>query len=83
MCARNATVASAILTYVAGRRLEDYVHLVPKASDEFVDVHANQMALLSRSRCFTSSQMTCTTCHDVHRPQRDVVELSGRCLTCH
>ena len=70
-------------TYVAGRRLEDYVHLEPKASDEVVDVHANQVALLSRSRCFTSSQMTCTTCHDVHRPQRDVVELSGRCLTCH
>ena len=70
-------------TYVAGRRLQDYVRLVPKASDEFVDVHANQVALLSRSKCFTSSQMTCTTCHDVHRPQRDVVELSGRCLTCH
>ena len=70
-------------TYVAGRRLEDYVHLEPKASDEVVDVHANQVALLSRSRCFTSSQMTCTTCHDVHRQQRDVVELSGRCLTCH
>ena len=70
-------------TYVAGKRLEDYVHLEPKASDEVVDVHANQVALLSRSRCFTSSQMTCTTCHDVHRPQRDVVEISGRCLTCH
>ena len=70
-------------TYLAGRRLEDYVHLEPKASDEVVDVHANQVALLSRSRCFTSSQMTCTTWHDVHRPQRDVVELSGRCLTCH
>jgi hypothetical protein len=70
-------------TYVAGRPLDDYVHLEPKASDEVVDVHANQVALLSRSRCFTASQMTCTTCHDVHRPQRDVVEISGRCLTCH
>ena len=26
---------------------------------------------------------SCPTCHDVRRPQRDVVELSGRCLTCH
>ena len=51
--------------------LEDYVHLVPKASDEFVDVHANQVALLSRSKCFTSSPMTCTTCYVVHRPQRE------------
>jgi len=51
--------------------------------DELGDMHANLVSLLSRSRCFTASQMTCTTCHDVHRPQRDVVELSGRCLTCH
>jgi hypothetical protein len=48
-----------------------------------VDVHGNQVALLARSRCFQSSQMTCLTCHDVHRTQRDVAELSGRCLTCH
>ena len=70
-------------TYVAGRTLEDYIHLVPRAADETVDVHANQVALLERSKCFTSSQMTCITCHDVHRQQRDATELSGRCLTCH
>jgi hypothetical protein len=46
-------------------------------------VHGNQVALLERSACFRSSQMTCATCHDVHREQRDVVALSGRCLTCH
>jgi hypothetical protein len=27
--------------------------------------------------------MTCLTCHDVHRTQRNTVELSGRCVTCH
>ena len=70
-------------TYVAGRRLEDYLHLIPRAADEAVDVHANQVALLERSRCYQSSQMTCITCHDVHRPQRDTQEISGRCLTCH
>jgi hypothetical protein len=70
-------------TYLPGSPLKRYVHLVPRASDETVDVHANQVALLSRSRCYTASQMTCLTCHDVHRPQRNVVELSGRCLTCH
>lgn len=70
-------------TYVGGRPLDRYVQLIARASDERVDVHANQVALLSRSRCYTSSQMTCVTCHDVHRQQRDVVEISGRCLTCH
>jgi hypothetical protein len=47
------------------------------------DVHGNQVALLERSTCFRSSQMTCATCHDVHREQRDIAALAGRCLTCH
>jgi hypothetical protein len=46
-------------------------------------VHGNQVALLERSRCFQSSQMTCTTCHNVHIPQRDAVAFSSRCLGCH
>ncbi|HEX4600777.1 MAG TPA: hypothetical protein VH116_05230 [Gemmatimonadales bacterium] len=48
-----------------------------------IDVHGNQVALLERSKCFRASQMTCVTCHDVHREQRDVAELASRCLTCH
>ena len=70
-------------TYVAGRRLDDYLYLPPLSSEVTVDVHGNQVALLSRSACFRSSQMTCVTCHDVHRQQRDLAELSGKCLTCH
>jgi hypothetical protein len=70
-------------TYVAGKRLDDYLARPPKASDAVVDVHGNQVALLQRSRCYQASQMTCLTCHDVHRTQRNTVELSGRCLTCH
>jgi hypothetical protein len=69
--------------YVAGKRLGDYLYLPPQASVATVDVHGNQVALLERSRCYSSSQMTCLTCHDVHRQQRNLVELSGRCLTCH
>ena len=70
-------------TYVAGKRLDDYLYVKPQSADATVDVHGNQVALLSRSKCFRSSQMTCLTCHDVHRQQRDVAELSGRCLSCH
>jgi hypothetical protein len=70
-------------SYVAGKRLSDYLYLQQQASDATVDVHGNQVALLSRSKCYRSSQMTCLTCHDVHRQQRNVTELSGRCLTCH
>ncbi|MEO6528703.1 MAG: multiheme c-type cytochrome [Gemmatimonadaceae bacterium] len=70
-------------TYVAGQPLEKYLYLRPLPLDAQVDVHGNQVALLSRSKCFRASEMTCMTCHDVHRTQRNTAELSGRCLTCH
>ena len=70
-------------SYVAGHRLENYLHLSKQQSEATVDVHGNQVALLERSKCFQQSQMTCLTCHDVHRQQRDVAELSGKCLSCH
>ncbi|HEU4722112.1 MAG TPA: multiheme c-type cytochrome [Gemmatimonadaceae bacterium] len=70
-------------TYVAGQRLEDYVELAPPPPTAQVDVHGNQVALLQRSRCYQASQMTCTTCHDVHATQRDPKQLSGKCMTCH
>ena len=70
-------------SYVAGQLLENYLHLEPPPPNAQIDVHGNQVALLTRSRCFRNSQMTCMTCHDVHRQQRDVTALSGRCLACH
>ncbi len=48
------------------------------------DVHGNQVGLLRSSRCFQQSgSMTCTTCHDVHRVERDASTLSARCAACH
>jgi hypothetical protein len=73
---------AASFTYVPGTPLREHLELKPAAPNE-VDVHGNQVALLARSRCFRESEMTCSTCHDVHRTQRDVTALSGRCLTCH
>ncbi|MFL5561841.1 MAG: multiheme c-type cytochrome [Gemmatimonadaceae bacterium] len=70
-------------SYVAGKRLDDYLYRPPLDSSAIVDVHGNQAALLARSRCFQRSQMTCLTCHDVHREERNIAVLSGKCLTCH
>ncbi len=54
------------------------------AATAHVDVHARQVPLLESSRCFRSTTtMTCSTCHDVHAPQRDAASFSARCLTCH
>jgi hypothetical protein len=70
-------------SYVPGQPLTKYINLPPSAPDAHVDVHGSQVELLEKSRCFQSSEMTCTTCHDVHKPQRDLAMFSKRCLTCH
>ena len=70
--------------YVPGQRLMKRVAWYTPPDTGTIDVHGNQVALLERSRCFRASQkMTCATCHDVHQEQRDLAELSGRCLQCH
>jgi hypothetical protein len=56
---------------------------LPAVPDVRPEVHGNQVDLLRSSPCFKNSQMTCSTCHDVHKPQRDIVAMSGSCLTCH
>lgn len=59
--------------------------LAPAAGQDAVpDVHGNQVALLRRSRCFQASPaLVCSTCHDVHRTQRDVASFVPYCLQCH
>lgn len=79
----TAPLRSEPFSFVPGQQLERKFVLGSAPDTDRVDVHGNQVALLRRSKCFQQSQMTCATCHDVHREQRDVAELSGRCLGCH
>jgi Cytochrome c554 and c-prime len=75
---------SPAFSYMPGRPLSDYFKLIPSDSVEHPDVHGNQVGLLQRSRCYRSSEtMTCSTCHDVHAPERAAATYSDRCLTCH
>ncbi|MEP6683019.1 MAG: multiheme c-type cytochrome [Parafilimonas sp.] len=49
-----------------------------------VDVHGNQVQLLEKSECYLKSNMTCTTCHDVHQNTRgNDILYTQVCLTCH
>jgi len=70
-------------SYRPGEKLDDY--FLPAANQAAVpDVHGNQVGLLRRSKCFRSSpDFSCSTCHDVHRPQRDVAAFAQKCLACH
>jgi cytochrome c554/c'-like protein len=74
---------TAVFSFKVGDALEDHLQLGTPRADEALDVHGNQVELLQRSKCFKSSNMTCSTCHDVHLPQRDVADFSSRCLACH
>jgi hypothetical protein len=67
-----------------GEPLSDYVRLQPPNASDRLDVHGNQVNLLERSRCFQGSpEMSCSTCHDVHEPERAAADYSAKCLGCH
>jgi len=58
---------------------------VQQAATE-LDVHGNQYQLLLASKCFkgSSEQMTCASCHNPHKQERNNFQLlSTKCMTCH
>lgn len=72
------------LSFLPGDDLRDFIDIPSGGSSDAVDVHGNQVQLLRQSRCFQSTRtMTCTTCHDVHRTQRNAADFSSVCLSCH
>lgn len=71
-------------SYVPGTPLDKHLRPLDAKTAIRPDVHANQVGLLERSRCFRSSQtMTCTTCHQAHAPERPAATYSAQCLGCH
>ena len=70
-------------SFKVGDTLADHIQVDKPKPDEPLDVHGNQMELLERSACFQKSNMTCSTCHNVHEPQREVRDFSEKCLQCH
>ena len=74
---------TAPFSFKSGDVLDNYIQFEKPKPDEPLDVHGNQLELLERSKCFQSSNMTCSTCHDVHKPQRDPAYFSDKCLQCH
>lgn len=84
LCHGGIGVAKApAFSFTAGNALEDFLRLENPKPDATLDVHGNQIALLERSKCFKKSDMTCSTCHDVHVRQRELGGFSDRCLACH
>jgi tetratricopeptide (TPR) repeat protein len=66
-----------------GDKLDDFyrVHVTHRPEDDHV---ANQLQYLRQSRCFEGSDtLTCTTCHDPHRPRPPSEARSQACVECH
>jgi Cytochrome c554 and c-prime len=73
-----------VFSSIPGEPLDRYLQRDIPSAGATVDVHGNQIALLQRSRCYQSSaDMSCSTCHNVHQPQRDASAFSVRCGNCH
>jgi len=71
-------------SYIQGRPLSEFYKPISLEVAEHPDVHGNQVGLLRRSRCYTSSAaMSCSTCHDTHAPGHEAASYSSRCMTCH
>jgi hypothetical protein len=70
-------------SFAAGEVLAQYLAIAANAPDTPADVHGHQVQQLMSSRCYRSTTMTCSTCHDVHKPQRDADSFSARCVSCH
>jgi hypothetical protein len=74
-------------SFKPGDTLAKYMRLAPAnaaVNYKVIDVHGNQTGLLKSSKCFISSNMDCSTCHNTHVNEREnVVLYAARCLTCH
>ena len=72
-------------TFTAGDKLSDYflTDTFPPRPD-LIDVHGNQYGLLRASKCFKMSDMTCNSCHDVHKNEKSkILAFSQKCMSCH
>ncbi|HEY3132898.1 MAG TPA: multiheme c-type cytochrome [Acidobacteriota bacterium] len=75
---------NAPFSYRPGERLDEYRPPESDRNNLTADVHGNQIGLLLRSKCFRSSgEMSCSTCHDVHQQERDLIQFAAKCLQCH
>jgi len=80
----NGLPIAPALSFLPGDDLRDYIDIPYVSTEDAVDVHGSQVQLMRRSRCFQSStNMTCSTCHNVHTTQRDAAAFSSHCLSCH
>lgn len=89
LCARchnsaQLKVMAPAFTYVPNEPLRNYFYQDLANTAEHPDIHGNQIGLFERSRCYLNSpNISCSTCHEVHAPEKPVASYSKYCLSCH
>ena len=70
--------------FVPGDTLSHFYFPDFGADNREPDVHGKQWQLLRASRCFQKTDMTCTTCHNPHGPEKDAMTaFITKCMDCH
>jgi hypothetical protein len=71
-------------SYQIGASLNNFAPPIPILDSSKIDVHGNQVAMLEQSKCFQKSiTMDCSSCHNTHREERNLVKFSTKCRDCH
>ena len=72
-------------SFMVGDKLDEFSSpAYNEDSASALDVHGNQYGLLTASKCFRTSNMNCSSCHNVHNEEVNAPALfSQRCMSCH
>ncbi|HEY4207941.1 MAG TPA: cytochrome c3 family protein [Puia sp.] len=80
----DQSTQKSLFTFAPGDTLSHYYYPDFGADNGEPDVHGKQLQLLRTSMCFKGSSMTCTTCHDAHRPEENKMAVFvSKCMDCH
>ncbi|HTD98989.1 MAG TPA: cytochrome c3 family protein [Mucilaginibacter sp.] len=73
-------------SFKPGDTISHYMVPVSNVKPDYnhIDVHGDQKDLLISSKCFISSSMDCSTCHNTHVNEKNNLALyTNRCIACH
>lgn len=83
---RSRQIKGGAFSFLPGENLSDYSkNYGTIKTAEKLDVHGNQVGLLSSSQCFIKSpEMDCVTCHNPHKNERGAMaSFNTICTECH
>lgn len=83
---RNNQIAENPFSFLIGDNLEEHSkNYNSSRPNTELDVHGNQYGLLISSPCYKeSAEMSCVTCHDPHKNQRNNSQhFNAKCISCH